>query len=242
MIGVIIQARTGSSRFPRKIYEDLNGKNTLYRVLDGVRKAESPHRIILAMPEYDRAEFETMLLNKEFEGATDDRFRTYFGNSDNLVDRYLKAARQEGIDLIVRVTADCPMIQGNIIDEMLFEYSKNGYNGLMSNNPLVSPVPFPDGIDVEIFKYEMICETAQLTTNESFLEHVTPFMYRRGTEYNLYGFENRRPNTMISNKFDDFSFDTEEDYRLLMQLTKHYDENGEDLNTAIKLTNFNMKG
>ena len=57
MIGVIIQARTWSSRYPRKIYEDLSGITTLYRVLEGVTANHMPHTIILAMPNYDEKEF-----------------------------------------------------------------------------------------------------------------------------------------------------------------------------------------
>ena len=124
MIGVIIQARTGSTRFPRKIYEDINGKCTLERVLEGVKKAEIPNKIILAMPKCDDQEFINLLASGVFESAIDDRFDMYFGDPDDLVDRYFQAARLHGIDLIVRVTADCPLIQGKIIDEMLIEYLK----------------------------------------------------------------------------------------------------------------------
>jgi len=236
-IGVIIQARTGSKRFPNKIYKDLNGKYTLQRVLEGVTKAKLPHCIILAMPKYDQKEFTDRVFRGDFVNIVDNRFSTYFGDPDDLVDRYFNAARKNDLDLIVRVTADCPMIQETTIDEMLCEYLKKGYNGFMGNNGLVSPQPFPDGTDLEIFPYWMLAETHQLTQDLYHREHVTPFMYRRGTEYKLHPFLNTKPNTMISMKFKDFSFDTEEDYRLLLALTKEYDK-CEDLNKAIELTQF----
>lgn len=239
MIGVIIQARSGSKRFPRKIYEPLNGKNTLYRVLEEVKKASLPHKIILAMPEYDAQEFINMFASV-FAEATDDRFKMYFGDPDDLLDRYYRAALENGIDLIVRVTADCPLVQGKIIDEMLCEYLKNGYNGFMGSNETVSDVPYPDGTDVEVFPYWMLVEAHQLTQDPVHREHVAPFMYRRGTEYKLYGFKNQRPNTQISMKFSNFSFDTQEDFRLLEELTKEYDKHG-DLNKAIHDTNFQIR-
>jgi len=238
-IGCIVQARTKSTRYTKKIYADINGKYTLQRVLDGVTSAELPHKIILAMPEYDREEFEQRC-KSEMIGCIDERFGWYFGAPDNLVERYYKAARKHGIDLIVRVTADCPLIQGHIIDEMLCEYLKNGYNGFMGNNELVSNLPYPDGVDVEIFPYWMLAETHQLTKDPGHIEHVTPFMYRRGTQYDIHSFRNCRPNTRISMKFDDFSFDTEEDYRLLLALTKEYDKHG-DLNKAINDTSFQIR-
>jgi spore coat polysaccharide biosynthesis protein SpsF (cytidylyltransferase family) len=241
MIGVIIQARTGSSRFPRKIYEDLSGKTTLYRVLEGVTKNKAPHQIVLAMPEYDGNEFVQKYNAGEFEGAVDDRFDMYFGHPEDLVDRYYRSANEFGIDHIVRITADCPF-GGTMIDEMLFEYFKKGYNGFMGNNNLVSHNYYPNGTDVEIFPYWMLAETKDLTSDPVHREHVTPFMYRRGTEYKLHPFLNQRPNTMISTKFSDFSFDTDSDRRLLVRLTESYDKAtgtmAERLNKAIKETHF----
>lgn len=235
MIGIIIQARTKSQRFFRKIYQNINGKYTLQRVLEGCTKAQVPHKIILAMPEYDKLEFEERLSRGDFKEYTDNRFSTYFGSSDDLVDRYFQASRKEGIDLIVRVTADCPLTQKIVIDEMLCEYLKNGYNGFMGNNGLISDVPYPYGVDIEIFPYWILVETWQLTKDPYHREHVTPFMYRRGTEYKLYPFKNHRPNTIISTRFPDFSFDTPEDLRLIEKIAYQYDICG-DLDKAIKET------
>ena len=223
MIGLIIQARSGSTRFKRKIYTELNGKTTLYRVLHSALINEMPHRIILAMPEYDKVEFTNRLCNGEFNGAVDGRFRTYFGDPEDLVARYYGAAKEYGIDLVVRLTADCPF-GGTMVDEMLIDYQKHGYNGFMGNNELVSELPYPDGTDVEIFPYWMLVEAMQLTNNHPVhREHVTPFMYRRGTEYPIHQFLNKRPNKMVNMKFNDFSFDTEDDRKLLEKITRAYD-------------------
>lgn len=223
-VGVIIQARTGSSRFPRKIYEDLNGKYTLQRVLEGTTSSKLPQTIVLAMPKYDQEEFEERREQQHFSKFIDDRFRTYFGSSDDLVDRYFKSARKYGIDLIVRVTADCPMIQGQIIDDMVLEYLKNGYTGFMGCNSLISPVPYPEGTDIEIFPYWMLAETWLLSTDPKEREHVTPYMYSRNKPYPIHSFINRRPNTLLTRKHQDFSFDTEEDRQLLLKITKEYDQ------------------
>lgn len=229
MIGVIIQARTKSKRFPGKIYADLNGKCTLQRVVDGVSDSKVPNVIVIAMPEYDSSDYYGRIWRDP------DRVKEFFGHPDDLADRYFNAAKKYDIDLIVRVTADCPMVQGKIIDEMLIDYLKNGYNGFMGNNKLVSSIPHPNGIDIEIFPYWMLAETMQLTQDPVHREHVTPFMYREGTQYKIHEFHNDPPNTVVSNKFGDFSFDTEEDYKLLLEMTKHYDSTG-DINKAIEMT------
>lgn len=233
MIGQIIQARTGSSRYPRKIYEDICGKTTLFRVLEGCKSSIVPHKIILAMPQYDKDEFMARHQNGEFAGAVDDRFAIYFGSADDLVDRYFQAARTHGIDLVVRITADNPLIQGKIIDEMLLEYLKCGYNGFMGNNGLVSSNPFPYGTDVEMFPYWMLAETHTLSTSPYDREHCTPYMYSKNKPYSVYEFKNQRPNTIISTRFKDFSFDTPEDLALIKKIVESYDKHG-DLNKAIE--------
>jgi spore coat polysaccharide biosynthesis protein SpsF len=182
-----------------------------------------PHKIILAMPDYDQKEFREKFNKGEFEGAIDDRFCVYFGSPDDLVERYYGAARKFGIDLVVRVTADCPF-GGMMVDEMLIEYLKKGYNGFMGNNALVSSNPFPDGVDAEVFKFHMLVETKQLTNDPVHREHVTPFMYRRGTQYQIHQFLNQRPNSMIVTKHKSFSFDTKEDKQLLDKIVKIYDD------------------
>ena len=233
MIGIICQARTRSNRFPSKIYEDLNGKYTLQRVLEGATKSVVAHKNILAMPGYDEKEFNERYNRGEFNGIVDDRFETYFGDPENLIDRYYNAARKYGIDLIVRITADNPLISATAIDEMLLEYKRNNYNGFMGNNLLVSSLPQSCGTDVEIFPFWMLCEAKLYATTDYQKEHCVPFMYDKARPYNIYGFENRRPNTMISTRVKDFSFDTEEDRQLLLKLTKIYDETG-DLNKALE--------
>jgi spore coat polysaccharide biosynthesis protein SpsF len=233
MIGIIIQARTQSTRFPRKIYEDINGKYTLQRVLEGATRASVPNKIILAMPEYDKSEVEERAARGEFIKFTDERFCTYFGSADDLVDRYFMAARENSIDTVVRITADCPFSQGNIIDDMLIEYFKNGYRGYMSNRPTANnKFPFPDGIDVEIFSWWLLAETHMLAKDPLHREHCCPYMYRPGTQYSVYTFENCEPRKTISTRFPDFSFDTPEDLVLIKKIADNYDKHA-DLNRAI---------
>lgn len=237
MIGIIIQARTGSSRLPKKIYKDLNGKYTLQRVLGECKKSKLVNRIILAMPEYDSAEIKKRMYQGELKDCIDGRFRLFFGSSEDLVDRYFKAATKFDIHLIVRITADCPTTQAKLIDSMLIEYMKNGYNGFMGNNECVSSIPYPDGTDIEIFPLWMLAETHRDATLQQDREHVTPYMYKNRSKYNVYEFHNKEPNPVIDMKFTGFSLDTQQDYELLTEMIKHYDQYN-DLNKAIELTEF----
>ncbi|OYT16631.1 MAG: hypothetical protein B7C24_06870, partial [Bacteroidetes bacterium 4572_77] len=135
MIGVIIQARLGSTRFPRKILEEINGKSCLERVCHNVADAKIPHRVILAMPKKDEEDLQKGVLGGELFNdpplrQMDEvikRLRVdgvYFGDEENVLSRYYEAAKYYGLDVIVRVTADCPLICPDMIDHMLQEYLK----------------------------------------------------------------------------------------------------------------------
>lgn len=237
MIGIIIQARTGSRRFPRKIYEDLNGKYTLQRVLEGCKGSKLVNRIVLAMPEYDKEEFYERSAKGEFKPYCDSRFGVYFGSSDDLIDRYFNAAIKYDISLIVRITADCPTIQPEIIDRMLIEYLKNGHNGFMGNNEFVSSIAYPHGTDVEIFPLWLLAEIHREIDDRYDREHVTKCIYRDRTKYSVREFHNKPPNPVLDMKFKDFAFDTQKDLEVLLELTKYYDEY-KDLDTAIKMTKY----
>jgi glutamate-1-semialdehyde 2,1-aminomutase len=231
MIGIIIQARTKSTRFPNKIFTDINGKYTLQRVLDGVKSSKLAHKIILAMPEYDKAEIKSRVEKGELNDYLMHRgFSIYCGEPDDVLKRYYDAAGINGIDLIVRITADCPFVQGIIIDEMITKYLSEGCNGYMYNR-IKRPI-YPDGLDVEIFPWWMLANAHQYATSEE-REHVTTYMRNLDMKY-IYSYTNNNKRTVISNKYERLTFDTKEDYELLKKIAVEYDKCG-DLNKAIEL-------
>lgn len=232
MIGVIIQARSGSKRFPNKIYADINGKICLQRVLDGVCDAAIPNKIILAMPDYDKKS-----LNNARSSAKliiwDNRFFDFFGNPDDLVERYFGAANKFGLSVIVRVTADCPFIQGKMIDDMLLEYMKDP-NTYMANNDTICSMPYVDGLDIQIFNYRMIAETYLKTRDKFYREHVCPYMYREDTDFKIQRYSNIPPHQLISTKLPKIALDTLQDYELVKKLAIEYDKD-HDINRAIEV-------
>lgn len=231
MIVAIIQARTGSSRFPRKIYEDINGRYTLQRVLKGVSQNKMLHKIILAMPLEDKDEFHDRVKKGEFDDCVDHRFLAFFGDPDDVLKRYYDAAVATNANLIVRITADCPF-GGTQIDEMLLHYFSNNLNGFLGNLSKMSPdLPYPDGMGTEIFPFWMLADTMNSTQDPRDREHVTFYMYESG-RYPVHKFENAPPNKTISTRFVDFSFDTQEDLELINKIAIEYDKHG-DLNKAI---------
>ena len=121
-VGILLQARSGSTRLPGKIFMDLNSRYSIQRILAGCKKTIIPNKIILCMPKEDRAEIEGRIARGELDGCTDDRVSLFIGEGDSndLIDRFYKAARKYNIDTVVRLTCDNPMLEGanDIIDDM----------------------------------------------------------------------------------------------------------------------------
>ena len=174
------------------------------------------------MPEYDKFEFDKLMLDGFFKECTDDRFTAYFGDADDLVARYYNAARINDLDIIVRVTADCPF-GGVLIDDMLTEYIQNKYNGYMSSTEAISKTPYQDGVDVEIFSMELMAKAKSMASTKYQREHVTPYFYDGSSSCNKHPYDNCAPHTVIPNKFYNFSFDNDEDRKLIIELCKNYD-------------------
>jgi spore coat polysaccharide biosynthesis protein SpsF len=238
MIGVVLQCRSQSKRLPRKIYADLGGgKYTIQRILEGMKKTVVPHKIILAMPKEDKDEIEQRIKSGELDPYIDDRFELFIasGAQDDLVDRYHKVARKYDLDVIARITGDCPGWIGasKIMDEMLMEYLALGTNGFLGNNLLIARAPYPCGIDCEIFSYEMMCWAKMHATTAYDLEHCTPIMYSDISPFKIHPFDNCRPHTMITNKISDFSLDTTKDYQMLLKIMESFDKD-QNLNKALE--------
>lgn len=239
-VAVVLQCRSQSKRLPRKIYADLgNGKYSIQCILEGLKKTIVPNKIILAMPDDDRVEIEDRIAKGELDNFIDDRFELFIadGDQNDVLNRYYLAMRKYGIDVCARITGDCPMHIGanKLMDEMLLEYLKLGLNGFYGNNLLVSELPFPCGVDIEIFDYKMLCWTKMNAKTDYEKEHVVPLMYSDLSPFSIRGHLNKRPNKMITNKIADFSLDTPEDLELIKKIMANYDKYG-DLNKAIEST------
>lgn len=95
------------------------------------------------------------------------------GSLENVLNRFYIAAKVYNPDYIVRLTGDCPLIDPIIIDKVI-EFHLNGRFDYSSNN---KPPTFPDGLDVEIFSFNMLKKANRYAKLPSEIEHVTPWMY-----------------------------------------------------------------
>lgn len=168
----IVQARRGSSRFPDKVVKEIAGKPMLFHVLRRVQNAELISNVILATTTDPRDK----ILAKIAKAAGAE---TYFGNAEDVLDRYYQVAKKIKASNIVRITADCPVIDPHIIDSVIRKFS-NAKCEYASNASAV-----PEGLGVEVFSLEALKKTWAEAKLMSEREHVTPYMWKNPHRFKL---------------------------------------------------------
>ena len=108
----IIQARMGSTRLPGKVLKEISGKPMLWHVIERVKRCKEIDNIVIATTSKD--EDKAIIYIAEKCGV-----ETYAGSENDVLDRYYQAAKKVNADVIIRITADCPLINPTTIDEMI---------------------------------------------------------------------------------------------------------------------------
>lgn len=161
----IIQARMGSSRFPGKTLADLAGHPILWHVVERARKATTVDDVLVATS--DSVRDAPILSFCEELGV-----RCFCGSEDDVLDRFFHAAKEARADAIVRITADCPLIDPAVIDRVVARFSGGDLD--YASNCL--HYTYPDGLDVEVFSFAALDKAWREAAKPSEREHVTPFL------------------------------------------------------------------
>lgn len=200
----VIQARMGSTRLPGKVLLPLGQDCALGYVITRLKLAKRLNQIVVATS----TESEDQAIKYFCEEKKVNCFR---GDLKNVLSRYVKVAHQYAADVIVRITADCPLVDYQLLDEMLNRFLSQEKTQYLSN---VHPRTYPKGLDIEIFTAEALKKIGQLATSAEELEHVTPCLYTRG-EFIIDNYESREDWSHYR-----WTLDTVEDYFFLKQLTE----------------------
>ena len=162
---LVTQARTGSTRLPGKVLKEVNGKSLLQIHLDRLKECSKVSEIIVATTDNDADE---IIYNYALKWG----FEASRGSEDNVLDRFYQAVKDKKADWIVRVTSDCPLLDPQLVDEII-TYAQNHNYDYVSNGLIEH---FPDGQDVEVFKFSALKTAWENAKLRSELEHVTPFI------------------------------------------------------------------
>ena len=204
----IVQARMGSTRLPGKVLKLVNGKPLIEILLHRLSNSKIIDKIVLATSESeDNNELANFVRKLGYE--------IYRGNENNVLDRYYHAAKKYQPEIVVRVTGDCPIIDPELVDDVIGLYLDKNVDYACNTQPPT----FPDGLDTEVFSFQAL-ETAFKQTVEKFdIEHVTPFIRRSG--------QFKRANYLNAGNYSEerWTVDEPEDFEVISKILDHFSPN-----------------
>lgn len=202
VLAIIVQARMGSTRLPGKVLAHVQGQTLLAILLERLARVATPHRTVVATTseaEDDAIESESRRLG----------VAVHRGSAEDVLARYRDAAAEVGAAEIVRITADCPLIDPAIVDRVVAELRTFG--GDYASNTLERT--FPRGLDVEAFTRAAL-ESAHVKAQQPFeREHVTPFIYQHPDQFRLQNVAND-----FAEGMERWTVDTPEDLKLVTRI------------------------
>lgn len=172
----IVQARTGSTRLPRKVLLDLAGAPVLTRVVNRTSRAITLDEVVVATTTNPEDEEIVRL-------CISSGWLCFRGSENDVLDRYYWIARECQADVIVRITSDCPMIEPEIVDLCVQSFFQSSSVDYVSNT--LPPRNFPRGLDVEVMSFEALERAWHEDRNPAWREHVTPYIYRHPELFSL---------------------------------------------------------
>ncbi|NCU31593.1 MAG: hypothetical protein EOM23_01350, partial [Candidatus Moranbacteria bacterium] len=165
-IGVIIQARMGSTRLPGKVMMKIEERSLLEILLRRLKKVQKVDSVIVATTTSPQDDIIVQC-------ARNESAECFRGEHTNVLKRYYDAARKFQLDTIIRVTSDCPLMDPQLINRMLDGYFDTSNFDYLSNTLART---FPRGFDIEIFSFYAL-ENAYVNACEDYQrEHVTPWI------------------------------------------------------------------
>jgi len=166
----VTQARLGSSRFPNKVLKKIGSKSLLEIHLHRIKKCKIISELIVATT-LETRDNEIELLSKKLE------ISCFRGLENDVLDRYYNAVKKKKPSYVVRITSDCPLVDPNLID-MIVNYTINNNLDYCSNTLEDS---YPNGQDIEVFRFSAL-ENAWLNAKlNSEREHVTPYIKKNSS-------------------------------------------------------------
>lgn len=212
-VNAIIQARCGSTRLPGKIFMEIDGNPLLWHVVNRLTYVDLIDDIVIATTT-DKKD------DKVEEWCEKNEINCFRGSEDDVLSRFYNAAIEFPCDVIVRVTADDPFKEPSIIDNIIRKLIDENLD--LSTN--VFPPSYPEGLDCEVFTFDVL-KTMEKTTNDPYdHEHVTPYIYNHSNEFKI-------GNITSSHQLSSFrwTIDNKEDYEMVNAIYEKRKEENEGI-------------
>ncbi len=205
MRAAIIQARTNSRRLPGKVLIPIIDKSLLAHVIERVKRATLVDQVIVATTTRP----EDIAICKIADEAGVDFFA---GSEEDVLDRYYQTTLRFGADIVIRITADCPLLDPYIVDKIVRRHLEGGSD--YTSNTLHRT--YPDGLDVEVFSFGALKRAWSNSTLTSEREHVTSYIWKNSKEFQLTNVDNCKDLSALR-----WTIDEERDLRFVEEVYRH---------------------
>lgn len=204
----VIQARMGSERLPGKVLQDIAGKPMIDRVVERVQRCLSIDGVIVATS----------------TNASDDHLAEHCknlgvhvvrGSEDDVLSRYALAAEKFRCEFVVRITADCPLVDPAIVDQVVYEVTENP--GVQYACNFFPQRLFPRGLDAEVLTVRTLNQINAEAIEPRYREHVTLMIYENASRFNISSVSNRLDHSHLR-----WTVDTEADLFLVRTIYDYF--------------------
>jgi len=201
----IVQARTGSTRLPRKVLMDLAGAPMLERVLARLGRCDRLDEVVVAITDLPGDDVLAELCQQR-------GWPCVRGSEQDVLDRYYRAATAHAAEAVVRITSDCPLIEPRVVDRVVDEFLKRQPEVSYASNVVPSRT-YPRGLDTEVFTFAALERAWREDDRPAFREHVTPYINQNPELFAIHCVEHSQDLSHLR-----WTVDTPEDLELVRRI------------------------
>jgi len=206
MISAIIQARVGSSRLPNKVFAEIEGQPLLWHVVNRLRNSRFLNSIIIATTTDQKDDAVE-------DWASSNNTLCFRGSEENVLERFYQAAVKFRSDIIVRITADDPFKDYEIMDRVIEKFLEEKADFACNNNPPT----FPEGLDIEVFSFDAITKANMNAKTDFEKEHVTQYFYKNQELFKIVNISHEEDLSYLR-----WTIDEEVDLKMARKVYSHF--------------------
>jgi spore coat polysaccharide biosynthesis protein SpsF len=219
MVAIITQARVNSNRLPNKIFLEANHHPFLHYHIERLKKTGLSIVVATTNDGSEKPIVEFCKVN---------HLSCFCGDEQNVLKRFYECAKEYKLNTIIRVTSDCPLIDGNIIANGLTAYRQFDDVTYYSNT---IERTYPRGMDYEIFSFGLLEDAFKNATDDSDKEHVSPYIWKnRSGKVNI-----KHDIAAEDNSNFRITLDTIEDQILITKLIEEHNASELDCNAIVNI-------
>lgn len=204
-IVALVQARMGSTRLPNKVMKPIGGIPMIELLLSRLSMAKELDQIIVATSVDVRNQ--PLVEHVQKLGYVCEQ-----GSENDVLERFVQAARKHKADVVVRITGDCPLVDPELVDEVIRRFKAANVDYFSNTNPPT----YPDGLDIEVCSFNKLEQASQETSKPFDREHVTPYLREQG-RFNIASMQQNEDLSALR-----WTVDEAADFKVIEKVFQHF--------------------